>query len=115
MQENQTPPQERKEHGSLAARHPFYRTKMMHEQSLSSCFTHTLNLPGAHYISGVCVCISVNVGHDWQRSGSSDEPSVRLSGTNCLLLCFKKSKNNTENRFPEQGQSSSPPSSLLQR
>lgn len=67
-------------------------------------------------LSGVCVCVPVNVGHDWQRSESSDEPSVRLSATNCLLLCFKKkSQNNTERRFTEQGQTASPPSFLLQR
>lgn len=33
--------------------------------------------------------LSVNVGHVWQSSESSDEPSVRLSGTKCLLLCSK--------------------------
>lgn len=55
-------------------------------------------LPGSHfinssrsslYIRSVCLRLSVKVGHVWRRSGSSDEPSVRLSGTKCWLLCLK--------------------------
>lgn len=58
----------------------------------------------------MCVCTPVNVGHDWRRSQSSDEPSVRPSGTNCLLLCLKKTPKIIEERFRERGQTQLPSS-----
>lgn len=79
----------------------FFRNPRFIEQRRGMNMKHESFLPVPHfikssrgslYIRSVCVCVPVNVGHDWQRSESSDEPSVRLSGTNCLLLCLKNPK-----------------------